>query len=189
MPMTPRRYANPVTPSAMDSEHYGMLRDNIKEFYVDISQRDCQGGVCILDVAPERHAGIQPHLPEDAKLETLDLDAASNATYIADLCSPDALVPADRFDVVICTEVLEHTLNPFAAVGTLRKLLRPGGRLCLSTPFNFRIHGPLPDCWRFTEHGLRALLIEFDIEDIKPLDTPDRPLMPIQYTSIARKRL
>lgn len=186
--MTHRHYANPVTPSVLDNEHYRMLRDNVEKFYDDIARKYCQGDVRILDVAPERHAGIRPHLSEGAHLETLDVDPASNATYIADLCSPEVAVPEGCFDVVVCTEVLEHTLNPFTAVGTIHKMLKAGGRLCLSTPFNFRIHGPLPDCWRFTEHGLRALLIAFDIEDIKPLDTPGRALMPIQYTSIARKR-
>ena len=66
-------------------------------------------------------------------------------------------LPDDSFDCIVCTEVLEHTLQPFAAVAELRRLLRAGGRLFLSVPFNFRIHGPLPDCWRFTEHGLRAM--------------------------------
>jgi hypothetical protein len=66
-------------------------------------------------------------------------------------------------------------------------MLKEGGCLCVSTPFNFRIHGPLPDCWRFTEHGLRRLLWNFKIDELRPLDTPGRPLMPIQYTVIARK--
>ncbi|CAO4162865.1 class I SAM-dependent methyltransferase [Methylorubrum populi] len=172
----------------MDQAHYAALRENIERFYREISERYCRGEVTVLDVAPEAHAGIRPHLPARALLETLDIDPASDATHIVDLCAPAAPIPAERFNVVVCTEVLEHTLNPFAAVATLHRMLKSGGRLCLSTPFNFRIHGPLPDCWRFTEHGLRALLSAFDVEMIVPLETPDRPLMPIQYTAVARKR-
>ncbi len=83
--------------------------------------------------------------------------------------------------------MLEHTLQPFDAVAELRRLLAPGGHLVLTTPFNFRIHGPLPDCWRFTEHGLRALLADFEIVAIDAVETPDRPLMPIHYRTVARR--
>ena len=57
----------------------------------------------------------------------------------------------------------------------------------LTTPFNFRIHGPLPDCWRFTEHGLRALLTDFEIVTLDAVETPDRPLMPVHYRTVARR--
>ena len=62
-----------------------------------------------------------------------------------------------------------------------------GGLAFVTTPFNFRIHGPLPDCWRFTEHGLRALFREFDIVELTEEPTPDRPLMPIHYRLVARR--
>jgi SAM-dependent methyltransferase len=38
------------------------------------------------------------------------------------------------FDVVLCTEVLEHVPDPLAALRGLRRLLAPGGTLVLSTP-------------------------------------------------------
>jgi SAM-dependent methyltransferase len=82
---------------------------------------------------------------------------------------------------------LEHTLNPFNAVREIRRLLRPGGLLFGTTPFNFRIHGPLPDCWRFTEHGLRALLKRFEMVELGQIETADRALMPMHYTFVARR--
>ncbi len=38
------------------------------------------------------------------------------------------------FDTVICCETLEHLHDPVAAVGELSRVLRPGGRLFLTTP-------------------------------------------------------
>jgi hypothetical protein len=68
----------------------------------------------------------------------------------------------------------------------LRRLLKDGGYLLVSAPLNWRIHGPSPDCWRFTEHGWRVLLKDFDIIEIDTLETPDRELFPIKYNLLAR---
>jgi hypothetical protein len=61
------------------------------------------------------------------------------------------------------------------------------GSTLITTPFNFRIHGPLPDCWRFTEHGLRALLKDFTIVSLEQTETVGRVLMPVHYRVIVRK--
>ena len=47
----------------------------------------------------------------------------------------DVTAPAlGTFDLVLCTEVLEHVPDPPAALCGLRRLLAPGGTLVLSTP-------------------------------------------------------
>ena len=38
------------------------------------------------------------------------------------------------FDVVICTEVIEHVVSPTRGIAELARVLRPGGTLVLSTP-------------------------------------------------------
>jgi hypothetical protein len=82
--------------------------------------------------------------------------------------------------------VLEHTLDPFNAIKELRRIIKHEGYLLLSAPLNWRIHGPIPDCWRFTEHGWKVLLRDFDILDISILESPDRELFPIQYCLLAK---
>lgn len=176
----------PLIPSATDVAHLEVIRASVEELQRSAIARYLLAGATVLDVAPQDHAGVGPLLPPGVACETLDLDPASGATYVADLCRRNEHVPAARFDCIFCTEVLEHTLQPFAAVAELRRLLAPEGVLVLSVPFNLRIHGPLPDCWRFTEHGLRALLADFEILTLEAVETPDRPLMPIHYTVVAR---
>jgi len=177
------------TPALMDVEHLAAIRANVERFQRAAVTRWVTDQSTVLDVAPQDHAGVRSLLPDGARLETLDIDPRAGATYTADLCASNAHLPAQRFDCVFCTEVLEHTLQPFDAVDTLYRLLRPGGRLLLTVPFNFRIHGPLPDCWRFTEHGLRALLGSYTELEIDGLPTPDRPLMPTHYTVAAARPL
>lgn len=173
--------------SELDKKYYQLLRDNVSAFVREAGKTLDKEGLLVLDVAPQAHEGAKPYFPQ-ATVETLDLDPDSGATYIADLCKDNTgKIPGDRFDIIVCTEVLEHTLQPFKAVEELRRLVKPGGTVLVSTPFNFRIHGPLPDCWRFTEHGLRALFSDFEIVELKGLDEPERFLMPIHYTTTVRR--
>jgi 2-polyprenyl-3-methyl-5-hydroxy-6-metoxy-1,4-benzoquinol methylase len=47
----------------------------------------------------------------------------------------DALdLPAGSFDRVICTEVLEHTVDPAAILAQIRRLLRPSGIAVITVP-------------------------------------------------------
>ncbi len=41
---------------------------------------------------------------------------------------------SDSFDLVLCSEVIEHTTAPDQVVAGLQRLLRPGGTLVLTTP-------------------------------------------------------
>ena len=171
--------------SEMDNHFHALLRANISRF-VSTQGRGLDGvDVKVLDIAPQDHEGARPYFPS-ADIRTLDIDPAADADYTADLCRNNSHLIADStFDVIVCTEVLEHTENPFRAAEELHRMLRVGGTALISTPFNFRIHGPLPDNWRFTEHGLRQLLSSFKDVTIAELEAPDRFLAPIQYTVVA----
>lgn len=83
-----------------------------------------------------------------------------------DLCAP--LNPPRQYDVVICEQVLEHVVDPWAAVVNLRKLTKPGGHVVVSTPFLIRIHEipiyAMNDYWRFTPRGLQTLLEGAELE-------------------------
>jgi len=61
-----------------------------------------------------------------------------HATYDnADFCETDAhyLPFADRsFDTIVCSEVIEHVDNPEQALQEFNRVLRPKGRLVLTTP-------------------------------------------------------
>jgi len=173
--------------SNIDKNHYDLIRKNVSDFILNLSNLYDSEDFIILDVAPEKHLGAKEHF-KLATIKTLDIDPNSDADYIADLCNTNTeIIPNDTFDLIICSEVLEHTNNPFHAVNELRRILKPKGLVCVSTPFNFRIHGPLPDNCRFTIHGLKVLFSNFEDVKINELNDDDRFLMPIHYTLIAKK--
>jgi hypothetical protein len=136
----------------------------------------------VLNVAPQREL-VNPF--RHATVETLDIDPDSGATHIADICHvPRPL--AWRYDLIICTEVIEHCIDPFAAAKGIMLMLKPQGTAYITTPFNLRIHNPQPDLWRFTERGLRELFKDYDIVSLEAEETPERELMPVGYRMIVR---
>lgn len=61
------------------------------------------------------------------------------------------------FDVVLCTQVLEHADDPATAVRELHRVTAPGGRVLLSTHGTQVFHPNPVDYWRWTHTGLEKL--------------------------------
>ena len=84
-----------------------------------------------------REAG-DPLPPVRAGVDQVDiLDVAESnpqATIVADLNDPEAGVPADSFDCVICTQTLQLVYDVPNALRTLRRALKPDGVLLLTVP-------------------------------------------------------
>lgn len=58
--------------------------------------------------------------------------------YVSDVAAIPA--PDNFFDVILCTEVLEHVPEPIEALREMSRLLRPGGRLFVSAPLGSGLH-------------------------------------------------
>jgi SAM-dependent methyltransferase len=59
----------------------------------------------------------------------------------------------------MCIQVLEHVPDPAAAVRELRRVVRPGGRVLLSTHGVYPYHPNPNDLWRWTHDGLERLFL------------------------------
>ena len=175
----------------VDYVHYKLIRQNIVTFMGKCGDQYDRDGLMLLDIAPENHEGAAPFFPK-ATIETLDIDTGAKTTYCADLCENNvAFVPHNHFDVVVCTEVLEHVKQPFHAVDEIRRMLKPDGLALVTVPFDFFIHEPRPDCWRFTEDGLKVLFSEkrgFELLNMDALVNNGRERMPLAYSMVARKK-
>jgi SAM-dependent methyltransferase len=68
-------------------------------------------------------------------------------------------VESASFDVAVCLQVLEHVPDPAAAVRELRRVVRPGGRVLLSTHGVAPFHPNPDDLWRWTAQGLERLFL------------------------------
>ncbi len=101
-----------------------------------------------------------PYAAHFPRRVALDLHQAANIHLRGDA---HALPFVDAaFDVVLCTEVLEHLVEPQRAVDEMFRVLAPGGQLLLTTRFLFPIHDAPHDYFRYTKYGLRHLLRRFE---------------------------
>jgi len=53
---------------------------------------------------------------------------------LGDITSGEIVLPSDSFDTVVMAALLEHLKTPAVALCETRRLLKPGGRLVLTTP-------------------------------------------------------
>ena len=66
--------------------------------------------------------------------------------------------PDGAFDLVLTTQTLEHLPEPAAFLAEAARVLRPGGRLCLTAPQCQKLHQEPHDYYRYTTHGLAYLI-------------------------------
>lgn len=82
----------------------------------------------------------------------------------AEAVNPLMRVPRQRYDAILCTQVLQYASSPGALLLQFHELLHKGGALVLTYP----THWPEVetwDCWRFTGHGMEQLVraAEFEV--------------------------
>lgn len=87
------------------------------------------------------------------------LHGTDSADIVADLTA-DFPLESECADVVTAFQVLEHIPNPAHFLSECERLLRPGGRLFLTTPFMCHIHEAPHDYYRFTRYGLAHLVTQ-----------------------------
>lgn len=63
----------------------------------------------------------------------------------------------NKFDQIVCTEVLEHMHTPQQGISEMHRVLKGGGKIVLTTRFIFPLHDTPGDYFRFTKYGLKHL--------------------------------
>ena len=95
--------------------------------------------------------------------------AGSTTEAPGGVCNGDALnlpFPDDAFDVVVCSEVLEHLWADDRAIAELFRVLKPGGRMAVTVPNRFpeRINWALDDQYHDTPGGHVRIYRRADLE-------------------------
>jgi SAM-dependent methyltransferase len=99
----------------------------------------------------------------------LGCDVSRNAGNTVDVVGTVMMLPfADRsFDIVLCSEVLEHVEDPDRAFGEMLRVLKGGGYLIVTTPFLYPLHEEPDDFVRLTPHKLLFMANRYGAETVE----------------------
>ena len=120
-----------------------------------------------MSTSPERIVGIDH---SEAGIRRARALLPSGTWLVDDLYG--ASLGSDQFDLVLCTEVLEHVHEPTRAVEILRRICAPGGRVAITVPDGAR------DSWEghvnfWDEDALRAFLAPHGLVAIDRMQNDD----------------
>lgn len=118
--------------------------------------------------------GIDP----DAEAIAYANEHYPGSTFVHTMVEPFAIQSAGQFDVIYCSEVLEHVGDANRFIAALSDLLAPGGLLYLTTPdighwrrprdlTKWDVFTPPHHCIFFSENNLRLLLARHKLELFK----------------------
>lgn len=95
---------------------------------------------------------------------SVDVDPSRNPDMIAD--AHNLPFNDEEFEIIICTEVLEHVRDPQKVIDECYRVLKKGGKLLLTTRFVYPLHDAPNDLWRFTRPNLKFLFRKFSSTEI-----------------------
>ncbi len=116
-----------------------LLRTVPHEAVIDVG---CATGRQLLRARDTIHKGLGVDIAESFITEANKQKALCEAEHITFTASVGERIPADdaSFDVAISSEVIEHVHDKDAMLKELRRLIKPGGYLLLTTP-NYNADG------------------------------------------------
>lgn len=105
----------------------------------DISFHSRRGGGHLLDVGCNEGRGMLIYRQNGFEPEGLEINerAAQNARmagFVVHTQPLEEFQPKEPFDVVVLSNVIEHSLNPKEMLQNVRRILKPGGHVWISCP-------------------------------------------------------
>ena len=90
--------------------------------------------------------------------KTLDFLPRLKPDYVADIT--DTKMLAGEWNLIICSQVLEHVFEYEKAIREIFRLLKTGGWAIIDIPFQFQYHGQpdYDDYWRMSHKALNKVL-------------------------------
>jgi SAM-dependent methyltransferase len=142
------------------------------EEWVRQAAQSVPAGSLVLDAG----AGDCPYMPLFAGMRYESADfcqidrSYGQITYVCDLT--DIPVEDNRFDLVLCSEVLTQIPEPKKVLQEFYRILRPGAALWISGNFYYTELNHSYDYYRYTSKGFRYLLEQsgFEIKQIEWLE-------------------
>lgn len=96
-----------------------------------------------------------------------DIETKHNPDIVLDVSNMKG-VESESIDIILATELFEHVEKPELGLKECLRVLKNGGKLILSVPFLYRIHGDPFDFQRWTEKKWKKELLAagFKIDEL-----------------------
>ncbi len=146
-----------LEPSSLRYDYLNLrtLADAIRELIDELPRRP---GATAVDIGADQ----SPYrtLLEDRgySVNTLDIDQASGADLVGSV--EETGLADGSLDLVVCTQVLEHSRSPWLGMREVARILKPEGRVIFTVPHVWFYHPHPADNWRFTQEGCVRLCEE-----------------------------
>jgi 2-polyprenyl-3-methyl-5-hydroxy-6-metoxy-1,4-benzoquinol methylase len=156
-------------------------------------RRDWVEGKTVIDVGCAQGNGVRSLLESWGARSCLGVDVRPGYPGVDRVVPADRLTAelgSDKFDIVACTEVLEHVSNWKDVVRNLIDVCRPGGLILITTRSpGYPLHGVPADFWRFTLDDFRAIFGGGGVRSWPSSATRMRPGFSASFASLSSPRV
>ena len=113
-------------------------------------------------------SGHNPYRLWSEQVTVTTLDIESNNGEV-DIVADAHKMPIDdgQFETVLAVEVIEHLYSPSQFISEVSRILKPKGEFVFTIPFLFPIHGDPNDYQRYTASGIKELLRDYEIAELR----------------------
>jgi Methyltransferase domain len=123
-----------------------------------VDTMNAQPGARVIDIGGRARSRIdRSALFTTAECVVLDILPGENVDVVGDAHDMARLFPPEHFDGVYSVSVFEHLLMPWAVVGQMNRMLKPGGLGMIFSHQTLGLHDAPWDFWRFSDTSWDAL--------------------------------
>jgi len=93
----------------------------------------------------------------DKEILGIDLESGDGVDRVCNMQEDFSELEGERFAVVLCCSVLEHTAKPWVVAHNIERHLLQFGLLYITVPWVWRTHAYPKDYWRMSPDAIRTL--------------------------------
>jgi SAM-dependent methyltransferase len=136
----------------------------------NLSRAEVQGKRVLEVGAFDVNGSLRPVLEQLGPAEYIgvDIQEGRGVDRVCDVTELIRTFGEESFDVVICTELLEHVRDWRLAIHNIKAVCRKGGVILVTTrSCGFEYHGLPEDCWRYDDADMTEIFSDCDIQRIE----------------------